>query len=339
MIQKKDGIVLILILFLIAILSVVVLESLKQSEINGFACVYERNTVDAYHRLKSVESLEKALLIKDAKDNNYDTLFDVWNNKEKMEKLNGYDKKYFSKINFRMEDECGKFPINMIADKKNGKLYRSVFMNLLMDEPFNLKKVRAAKIVFSVWYWIDKDGFEKQNKTAMMLVSEDIDIDKMFSAKVRNAPIRTLGELFFIKTIDKKMLYSSKNKKGLFNLLTPYCFNGKININTAPKEIIMALVSSDISQDTKKEFANSVVKYRSDEFHRDLLKKPDWYQSKMPGFNDIILPNDIITTSSHWFRLIINDNSSAPSLNAVEILHREKKKSEYKVKTVYKEVY
>ena len=335
---SRNGVVLILVLFLIAILSVVAAEMLRLTNMDNAVASIEKGYTFSFNAIKGVTAFEKALLLKDAKENRYDSFFDIWANKDEMKRLSGYDEDFFNGVDFKVEDECSKFPINYIADNVSGGTYRDILFKLLTDKPFKIDKKKAAEIVLSLWYWIDKEGVEKKySKLPQGIV--DIDPGKFFASDVKNAKMDNLGELFLIKTIDKKLLYATKKRPGLFDLLTTYCTSGKININTARKEILTALTPESVGYDEASEFADSVIKYRSDEFHKDLLKSSDWYQTKMPGFSDIVLPSSIISTSSSCFRLKICYIDAKPSVCAVEILERTKEKSGYKIKTVYKELY
>jgi general secretion pathway protein K len=340
MVRKKDGIVLMLVLFLIAILSAVVIESLKSVSVDNACAEIKRGYVESYHNIKSALNFEKALILYDAKENSYDTMFDIWNNKDKIKTLNGYDDKYFSSLDVNIEDECGKIPINFIADKKNGEIYRDVLFRLLTNEPFKLKKETVNEIVLSLWYWIDKKSVEdKYAKNLPVGINNIVDVGQFFKTKPKDAPISNLGELFLMKTIDPKLMYGTKKRPGLFSFLTVYCASGRININTAPKEVIRAMVPDSVPKDTALEFADALIKYRSDEFHKDLLSKSDWYRNKMPGYDDIILPSNIIETKSDFFRIDIKSKKGIFGMNEVEIIERKKEKNAYKIKAVYKEVY
>ncbi len=335
----KNGVVLILVLFLIAILSVVDVEMLKVSNMENSISSIEKGYIFSYNAIKNSEAFEKALLIKDARENKYDSFFDIWSFGENVHTLNGYDRELFEGVDIDVEDECSKFPINYISDNKTGQTYRDILFRLLVNKPFKLKEKKAAEIVLSLWYWIDKEGVEKKYLSKLPEGVDNIDTSKFFASAVKNAPMDNLGELFLIKTIDSKLLYPTKKRPGLFDLLTTYCKSGKININTANRYIIAAVVPDSVSQDEAVEFADSVIKFRSDEFHKDLLKNSDWYQTKMPGFSDIVLPSGIISTKSDVFRMKICYKNAKLSVCAVEILERKKEKGGYKIKTVYKELY
>ncbi len=337
MVKGKDGIILIVVLLLIAILSGMVMLSLRNVEIeNAYVAILD-SSIDSYHRLVGADNFEKALLIQDKHNNNYDTMFDIWNNKDQINQLAGYNRDYFKDLDVRVEDECGKIPINFIADKKNGEIYRKVLLSLLTNKPFGLNKEEAYKIILSIWYWIDSKGVE--DKYSIKLKDLGMDTNKLFAAGVKNMPIDNLGELFLIKTLSKKLLIGTRKAPGLFDFVSVYCNTGKININTAPKEVIRAM-AFDAPKDEAREFAESVVQYRSDEFHRDFLQHTDWYRNKMPGFDDVVLPAGILSTSSDCYRIEADYKGRGQTYSLLDIVKRIKeKKGGYKIKSVYKELY
>ena len=56
----------------------------------------------------------------------------------------------------------------------------------------------------------------------------------------KTANIETLEELLLVKGVTREILYGDGRKKGLIDFLTVFG-TGKININAAPKEVLMAI--------------------------------------------------------------------------------------------------
>jgi general secretion pathway protein K len=59
--------------------------------------------------------------------------------------------------------------------------------------------------------------------------------------KAKNACFDTLEELFLIKGVTTDILYGNDRQKGLINFITVHSRTSKININGAPREILMAI--------------------------------------------------------------------------------------------------
>ncbi|KJU85935.1 general secretion pathway protein K [Candidatus Magnetobacterium bavaricum] len=69
--------------------------------------------------------------------------------------------------------------------------------------------------------------------------------------KAKNAPFDTIDELLMVRGITPEIFYGDGDKKGLKDFVTVYnrTDNSKINVNAAPKEVLMALpnVTEDIA--------------------------------------------------------------------------------------------
>jgi len=59
--------------------------------------------------------------------------------------------------------------------------------------------------------------------------------------KAKNGNFDTLEELLLGKGVTREILYGSGQKKGLIDFLTVYGKTDKININAAPKEVLMSI--------------------------------------------------------------------------------------------------
>ena len=104
------------------------------------------------------------------------------------------------------------------------------------------------QILYNIIDWIDKNKFSNGGE-------EDYDL---YTAK--NSDLDTLEELRLIKGIDEKIFNGSVVngvfRPGLRSVISPYS-NGKVNINTASKWVIMAL-----DRDIDETLANAIISYR-----------------------------------------------------------------------------
>jgi general secretion pathway protein K len=177
-------------------------------------------------------------------------------------------------------DEQSKFPVNALVDAK-GALNTSAaaaLTNLLTGPTFELDKETAETIVLSLKDWLDAD-----EDPAGLLGAEG-----GFYAQAgygpRNGPMKFLGELTLVRGITREIYEGTGERPGLKDLLTVYG-DGKVNLNTAPVELVAALIVQDESGTTPRdalEFAQRVVEYRSDPMHWDQLGSAQWY-SNIPG--------------------------------------------------------
>ena len=63
--------------------------------------------------------------------------------------------------------------------------------------------------------------------------------------KAKNGPFDTVEELLLVKGVTPTMLYGDGKKKGIINYLTVSSNSNTINVNAAPKEVLMAVPGMD----------------------------------------------------------------------------------------------
>jgi type II secretory pathway component PulK len=71
-------------------------------------------------------------------------------------------------------------------------------------------------------------------------------------------------ELLLVKGMSTDILFGSENKKGVIDFLTVHSRQQVINVNSAPKEVLMAIPHMT------EEMANSIIEYRKDKSIRDI---------------------------------------------------------------------
>ncbi len=130
---------------------------------------------------------------------------------------------------FRITDESGKIPLNALTDA-NGVLLK----NLLTNMGYQLEV--AETVVDSVLDWKDQDELHRlhgaETEYYMTLPTP---------YKAKNAPFDALEELILVKGVTAAMLYGDGKQKGIINFLTIASNNTTINVNAAPKEVLMAI--------------------------------------------------------------------------------------------------
>lgn len=217
---------------------------------------YHLDRSQAFYIAKS--GLERIYLEKAGDDyEKYDSLSESWSNKLK-EDLNPEFKDYAlgsgkfeiqysyyeskdkePKKLYGMQDELSRININMIVTESNvNNDLRAEFIEIVKDI-LDYDEEQAEELVDKFIDWIDYDD----NK--MEYGKEDYS-DIAISAK--NKPLNRLEELLMIEGFDLDIF----NK--LSNYLTIYG-EGKININTAPVEVLTALGLSE-------ESAQDIIAYR-----------------------------------------------------------------------------
>jgi len=131
-------------------------------------------------------------------------------------------------------DESGKVDINRAPEV----ILRNLFGNLGLEEE------DADIVVDSILDWKDPDDLHR-------LQGAETDYYRSLPNpyEAKNADFNTLEELIMVKGMTPDILYGDGIKKGAVQILTVNSPTGKININIAPREVLMAIpgITSDIA--------------------------------------------------------------------------------------------
>jgi general secretion pathway protein K len=139
-------------------------------------------------------------------------------------------------------DESGKLDINTVSD--------ILLKNLLMN--FGVEELDADIIVDSILDWRDPDDLHRLNGAEDDYYSS---LPNPYEAK--DDKFDTLEELLLVRGMTPELFYGNAERKGIINFLTVYSNTNKININAAPKEVLMAIPGMS------SEFADSIIDIRS----------------------------------------------------------------------------
>jgi general secretion pathway protein K len=133
-------------------------------------------------------------------------------------------------------DESGKVDINRTPEL--------ILRNLLGILGHDLEVVDT--ITDSVMDWKDADDFYRLNGAESDYY---MSLPDPYAAK--NADFETLEELMLVKGVTPEILHGEEDKKGLIDFLTVYSGTGRINLNAAPREVLMAIpgMSQEIADD------------------------------------------------------------------------------------------
>jgi general secretion pathway protein K len=218
-----------------------------------------------------------ALLLADK--NAFDSLAEDWANTEMLSlKSEGF----FENASFRLaiEDECGKICINKLVSGNGWNApIREMLLRLLTGPHFHLENSKAEEIIDAVKDWIDGDGDTTGRGGEEM---------------VKNAPLDCIEELLMIRGISRGLFYGATDVYGLSRCLTVYG-DGKININTAPKPVLLAL-----SAQMTVGAVTALDDYRRDD--KNSVADVGWYNG-VPEATGLNIPVGSITTKSNIFQI------------------------------------
>ena len=123
-------------------------------------------------------------------------------------------------------NESGKVDINTTPEL----ILRNLFANL------GLSMEEVDTIVDSIGDWRDADDLVRLHGA-----ESDYYMSLPTPYKPRNADFQTLEELLLVKGVTPQILYGGGEKKGVIDYLTVYSRSTRINVNAAPKEVLLAV--------------------------------------------------------------------------------------------------
>ncbi len=217
--KTERGVALILTLLITAILVTLIVEVNYSSQVDLRIAANFRNDLQAYYLAKSGVSIAISYLKYDLENSNTDSLGEDWAKPYPPVPVgDGF-------VKVHVEDENAKININVMGDEKADPKIREA-----LSQAISILFERAEvdmEIINAIIDWIDPD--DEGEAEAYYYGSLDP------SYECKNAPLDTLSELFMIKGITDEV-YGK-----ISDYLTIYSKDGKININTASKEVLMCL--------------------------------------------------------------------------------------------------
>ena len=136
------------------------------------------------------------------------------------------------RFRIRIMEESGKINLNALTDESG-----TVLKNLLVNS--GVAEDRAAVIVDSILDWKDEDNLHRLSGAEDEYYQS---LRKPYKAK--NAEFDSLEELAFVRGVTGDILHGSRERgerKGILSFCTVFAKGDKINLNTAPPEILKAI--------------------------------------------------------------------------------------------------
>ena len=138
-------------------------------------------------------------------------------------------------------DESGKVDINTVSDV--------VLKNLLIN--WGIQEEDVDIIADSIMDWKDPDDLHRLHGA-----ESDYYMSLPNPYKAKDANFDSLEELLLVKGLTSEILYGNNEKRGIINFLTINSGTNRININAAPKEVLIAIPGMT------PEFADMIIDYR-----------------------------------------------------------------------------
>jgi general secretion pathway protein K len=327
--KNNRGMALLIALTVISLIVALTIQFNKNMRQNLVASGTQRNSGKLEVMAGSGVNLAMAVLLKDAKENEHDSLQDSWAllADEDLSKL--FD---VGSLTVKIIDNSGKLQINSLVHSKKqqpvGKTpaqvtaqeegARNILWRLLRKEPFSLEDSAARTIIDSLVDWIDaEDGDGEQEFGAES--SYYLSLDPPYACK--NGQVEFIEELLLVKGITPELLNGTAKHPGLAALLTTQGNDGQININTADPLLFQAL-----HEDMTKEMVEDIRAFRADKNNTDKLASTAWVTEVLPFFTgQNALKN--ISVKSRSFTIFSHAQLNSTEKNIVATVQRENQKT------------
>jgi general secretion pathway protein K len=294
--NNNRGMALLLTVLIISLIFILTLRFNTSMRASLTSAANLQDNVALNYMAQSTFNAARAILSVDATESSFDSLHEDWAN---MAAAASYFSMFFGRGQggINIIDHSGRIQINSLITKKEDEWVvneeqEKVWLNLLSSEEFELGEEEATNIIDAIIDWIDEDdevlGFGGAESSYYQ------GLEKSYSP--RNGPMEFIEELLLVRGITPELYYGTKEVPGLATLVTPYGTDGKVNLNTASSFVLGAL-----SEQLDPDMVESMMTYR--DYDDTDLANPEWYKSA-PGIpSDIVIPPDLITTSSTYFEI------------------------------------
>jgi len=288
--SNNRGVALLITILMISIIVVLTLQFNSSMRREFYGAVNARDNIMLGYIAKSGCNLALAILRED--DSNSDSLNDDW---ALVGGFSSLSETLFETGTFHVviNDLSGKIQINALINQDGtyNEDQKDLMMRLLNSGLFELEEEEAEDILDNIKDWIDRDDeptrFGSENSYYQTL-------ENPYSC--RNGKLRSIYEMRQIKGVTKELFFGTDETAGLKDFLTVYGDGtGKININTADRNIIMVL-----SDDLDEEMIDEIMQYRSDE--ENDLSNVLWYKIAL-GTNENIIKQSLLTVKSSYFEI------------------------------------
>ncbi|OQX17073.1 MAG: hypothetical protein BWK76_10775 [Desulfobulbaceae bacterium A2] len=243
-----------------------------------------------------------------------DTLTDPW------ARLSGQDLHAlleYGEARLEIGDLSGRLQVNALVAQdtratnraRRERLQREAWLRLLVSGRFGpLSEDEALALIEALADWIDTDDSPRPGGAESSWYQ-----GQGGGYACRNGPVTSLEELLLIRGMTRGLLFGDSAHPGLADFITVTGQDGRVNINTAPPEVLLALGASNGQ-------TADMVAFRAREANRKQIEQPDWPRRQL----NISLPPEMLTTASDSFFLRIEAVDGIFRRYGEAVLQREK---------------
>jgi general secretion pathway protein K len=301
-----------------------------------------RDRITLSHMASSGIDIAMAILVKDKKESDTDSLQEDWADSEKINEILGDIPFESGNVKVKISDELGRIQVNALLKSSGGHEINSLQAQLwdrflrLVPRDESEDESYPTSVINSVKDWLDSND----DDLITGLVGAESDYYQAFDPpySCRNGPVFDLDELLLVKGVTPDIYYGIVQAPSISPYMTIWGMNdesgkyeGKININTAELPVITSLLPSE-----REDLAEAIYDYRrvtsDSNYVYDLSHaKWNWYK-EVPGCKDLDIDSDLIRISSDFFRIESTSTLNEMKMTVTAVVHREKDKKTNKWK-------
>jgi general secretion pathway protein K len=313
--QNNRGIALLITISVTTILVAAALEYNRRARFAVVSTAAARDRMTLLYMASSGVHAAMALLVKDKLESSFDTLQEDWATPEKIEQMLQEIPFENGKLSVTITDELSKIQVNALVNFPDSRQFNEPqimlwdrFLRYIGSEEDLKDDSDPVAIVNSVKDWLDSGDDDATTGLSGAESSYYEGLEPPYES--RNGPILDLNDLLLIKGITPKLFNGSEKAPGMASYMTVYgmapgagtSFNwpGRININTADVPVIAALLGLE-NQEMAQALSEMRQEATADKDNHD-FSNPQWYK-EIPGFGDVAVNMNLITTSSDVFRV------------------------------------
>jgi general secretion pathway protein K len=317
--RSNRGIALLLVVSVISLLTVVIVQfgrSMRTALVES-SQYQDRELLEA--AVQSGIDIGAAVLRADRLGGDVDSLLEPWTliGEEPLAILGGD-----TELLLTIENLDGRLPINALMPSAGSgegqggtpELVREILQRLLLSGRFAVEdEGQAREIVDSLIDWLDSDDNESPYGAENSYYES---LERPYQAA--NGAVEFIEELLLVKGITAELLYGNDEMSALAEYITVHGDGRRININTAPVALLLAL--DERLGDTEAELLDA---FRREPENEELLADAAWYRTIAGWPGDIVLDQELLTSSGSHFRISSEAVYRETRMTAEAVIRRE----------------
>lgn len=348
-VNNEAGVALVVTLGIVAVLLTGALQLGKFTGESVMGGLRQKEIFQAQQLALSGINLAKLLLVQDAEKNEIDSVQEIWADPEKLALAAARISGSPEGLTIKITDELSKIQVNALVREYPGNELNPD-MNRILENFFRLRfssdkaedNRDPAEIINSMKDWLDSNDDDAVSGVSGAESDYYLGLDPPYECA--NSPFNTVDELFNVKGVTRDILANAEaeeenlEEQALSDVFTVhglkdekkeqggYGFSGKVNINTAGKDVLEALLPEGM-----EDMALDLMDFREerseqgDVFLNNLDK--GWYKRVIAlSEKEQKRLDSMIVYSSGLFRVECTARENQTRITLVTFLKREKVK-------------